>query len=111
MAKQARIYQEAKDLIFAAEPEIFPIIPINGKMYSVDNRMSTFEQLNKIDQTEFRKIIEITMGKKALKDIESLDLSVSSYKNLIVLIMAAINDLSYEEAKKQMNEVDAGRFR
>lgn len=111
MARQARIYAEAKDLIYPNDPELYPLIPINGKLYPVDNRISTFNQLKNIQQEDYRKIIEVTMGKAAFEEIEALDLSVAAYKNLIVLIMAAINDMSYDEAKKQMNEAENARFR
>lgn len=109
MARQARVYQDAKDLIYPSTPETYPIIVINGVMYPVDNRMSTFNQVKDVASDDVLKIVEITMGKKALKEIEKMDLSVNGYKDLSLLIIAAINDMSFEEAKK-MTEGNTQRF-
>lgn len=110
MARQPRIYTEAKDLVFSSEPDLFPIIPIGGKMYPVDNRVSVMKQLKNVDANDVDKIIELTLGKEAAKEIEEMDLSVKSYQNLVIFIMAAINELEFEEAKKQMEEANQGRF-
>lgn len=112
MARQPKIYTEAKDLVFPSNPEYFPIIPIDGKMYPVDNRVSVMKQLQNVDMNDSDKIIELTMGKEAAKEIMKMDLTVTSYQNLVILIMAAINEVEFEEMKKQMEEASqSGRFR
>lgn len=77
------------------------------KEYEVDNSAETFVIVqDKLKDKEFSidvmyEVIEILMGKDALKEIKGMKLSVNGIESVIIGLMAAINEISYEEMEKR----------
>lgn len=77
------------------------------KEYTVDNSAETFVIVqDKLKDKEFSieimyEVIEILMGKDALKEIKDMKLSVNGIESVIIGLMAAINEISYEEMEKR----------
>lgn len=77
------------------------------KEYEVDNSAETFVIVqDKLKDKEFSidvmyEVIEILMGKDALKEIKDMKLSVNGIESVIISLMAAINEISYEEMEKR----------
>ena len=84
-----------------------PLIKIaEGKIYEVDNRKNTILRLDQKmgaagqgDVEAINDIITTLLGEKAAQEIEEMDLSIPSYNNIIIAIMALISDESYEVAE------------
>lgn len=50
------------------------------------------------------KIIELFVGKEAVKIIKSKNLSMKKLNIIVIAIMAQVNELSYEEMEKRFRE-------
>ncbi len=78
-----------------------------GKEFEVDNSAETFVIVqDKLKDKEFSidvmyEVIEMLMGKDALKEIKDMKLSVNGTECVIIGLMAAINEISYEEMEKR----------
>ena len=78
-----------------------------GKEYEVDNSAETFVIVqDKLKDKEFSieimyEVIEMLMGKDALKEIKDMKLSVQGTECVIIGLMAAINEISYDEMEKR----------
>ena len=88
-----------------------PSILVNGKNYIVDDRKSTFDKIQKVQNekglTEGErdlKVFELALGKNEAKEIMDLDLSVQDYIYFTYCVMGAITgedpDKLMEDAKK-----------
>lgn len=84
-----------------------PKLQVGDKLYSIDNRKSTFTKLMKIQSDKSLeeavkevKIFELVFGKEATKEIIGLDLSVEDYTNLTFYMMSAITGKNVEELKE-----------
>lgn len=76
------------------------------KIYEIDDRKNTFLKLDQKmrsmgtdDMAAADEIIKLTLGEKAAKEIEKMDLSFSAYQAIIIAIMAAIVGEDYETAE------------
>lgn len=82
-----------------------PSLKIGDKLYLVDDRKSTMDQIRKLqltdDQEKDNKILELALGKEQAKEIIDLDLSFQSYNNLTFYIMSAITGVEYEKLREQ----------
>jgi len=74
-----------------------PQLKIGDKLYIVDDRKSTFDKImavqNDVKVSQEKKelsILEMSLGKKAAKEILAMDLSVKDYTYLTFCIMGAI---------------------
>lgn len=78
-----------------------------GKEYEVDNSAENFVIVqDKLKDKEFSievmyDVIEMLMGKDALKEIKDMKLSVNGLETVIIGVMAAVNEISYEEMEKR----------
>lgn len=78
-----------------------------GKEYTIDNSADNFILVQeKLKDHEFSmeiayEIIEMLMGKDALKEIKDMKLTVQGLETVIIGVMAAINEISYEEMEKR----------
>lgn len=89
-----------------------PVIKIaEGKEYEIDNSKNTMMKVNQIftkeGQNEIAMMdnaIEMLLGKKAFKEINEMNLSVSSYKTIFTAIMAGVSDQTYEEAEARFQD-------
>lgn len=79
-----------------------PEIQIGEKLYPVDNSVEAvlkFEELAEGGGTKaLLAALEGALGKKAYEEIGVTKLSVANLRVLMVAIMAAMQELSYEEA-------------
>ena len=85
-----------------------PSILVNGKNYIVDDRKSTFDKIQalqndkSIDEGERDlKVFELALGKDESKEIMDLDLSVKDYIYFTYCVMGAITG---EDPEKLMND-------
>lgn len=76
------------------------------KIYEVDNRKNTILKMQQmlqkadIDDLDFLdEAIEMLLGEKAAKDIDEMDLSIAAYQTIFITIMAAIQEIEYEQAE------------
>lgn len=94
-----------------------PLIKIaEGKIYEVDNRKNTVltldQKLNAAgdgDLSAIEEVIRVTLGEEAAKEIEALDLPLASYNKVIIAIMAAIGEESFEDAEARFQR-EKNRF-
>lgn len=81
-----------------------PIIKIGDKTYAVNNSKNTVLQIQKYTETHkddaIDIIVKLALGEEAFDDIEKMQLSMNSYKNIITAIMAAVMEMEFEEAEK-----------
>lgn len=85
-----------------------PQLKIGDKLYTVDDRQSTFDKIQDVQADESmsqkektNKIYELALGKKEAQEIERLDLPVANYIYLSFCVMGAITG---EDPKKLQEE-------
>ncbi len=98
-----------------------PEIRVGDKIYPVDSRMKTFKKMDDAlkkagesrksqdsqeseDQDEFDIIITHALGANALKEIKERDIPFPAMRKLVVLIMAAMQDIEEEEAERRFRQ-------
>ncbi len=81
------------------------------KIYEIDDRKNTILKLNQkmkggnIEDLAFiDEVIEMTLGKKAAKEIDAMDLSMAAYQNIMLAIMAAVMGESFEVAEARFRK-------
>ena len=81
-----------------------PQLKIVDKLYTVDNRQSTWDKIQKVqedttlnDDEKTNKVFELALGKEASEEIKNMDLPVENYIYLTYCVMGAITG---EEPKK-----------
>lgn len=88
-----------------------PQLKVLDKLYTVDDRKSTFDKIQALqmdkaikDSERDFKVFELALGKEAAKEILDMDLSVQQYIYFTYCVMGAITgedpDKLMEEAKK-----------
>ena len=84
-----------------------PQIEIGGVLYPIDNRKSTLDKLQKEitkpenEGKEDDALLKLLIGKEGLAAVLKLDLSVSDFQTLIILIQSQVWGITEEEAKKR----------
>lgn len=85
----------------------FPQLKIADKLYTVDNRQSTFDKIKKLqqdttidDEEKTDKMYEIALGKESAKEIKEMDLPVDKYGYLSFCVMGAITGEDPDKLKK-----------
>jgi len=83
-----------------------PEVRIGDRVYEIDNRLSTFERINERIRgggadNEFEIIIGEALGAENFADIKGMDLAYGVMYDIIIIILAAIQDLSVEEARQR----------
>ena len=87
-----------------------PILKIaEGKEYNVNNSKNTMllidQQMrsgeNEVESMDY--VIRLTLGEKAFKEIESMEMPFSDYKILFIGVMAAVSGQTYDEVEKNFN--------
>ncbi len=91
----------------------FPQLKIGDKLYTVDNRQSTFDKIQDIqkdvtltDKEKQEKTYELALGKEEAKEINELDLSVESNVYLSFCIMGAVTG---QDPDKLMEAAQKGK--
>ena len=89
-----------------------PKIKVLDKLYDVDNTKKRYDKLYELEKDTEKSVIEkqsvlleLLLGKKALKEILDLDLSNDEYKYLVNVVVAAatgqeIGDIEKTTEKK-----------
>lgn len=76
-----------------------------GKTYEVNCGAITMLKAQEFfKKGEILKAIEVLLGKKAVKDIENMNLTVKEMKIIIIASTAQINEISYEEMEKRFQD-------
>jgi len=82
-----------------------PEVRIGDRVYEIDNRLSAYERINERvkagDGGEFEIIIGETLGGESYEEIVRMDLPYGVMSELVVIILAAIQDLTVEEARSR----------
>ncbi len=88
-----------------------PQLKIGDKLYTVDNRQSTWDKIQKIQSNEqltneekTDNIYELALGKEAAKEIKNLDLPVENNNFLSYCVMGAITGEDPKELQKLAKE-------
>lgn len=81
-----------------------------GKTYEVDCGAETMlkaQDIFKKDDglTGLFKIIELLLGKQALKEIKEMKIKVNDLRIITIAIMAQVNEVSYEEMEKRFQNM------
>lgn len=84
-----------------------PKIKVLDKLYDVDNTKKTYDKLYELEKnTEIsmlekqNTLLELLLGKKALKEILDLDISNEEYKNLVNVVIASATGQKLEEIEQ-----------
>jgi len=77
------------------------------KVYEIDDRKNTILKMYQkmqdanIDSIEFLdETIKMLLGEKAAKEIDEMNLSIKDYQTIVIAIMAAIQEITFEDAEK-----------
>lgn len=88
-----------------------PQLKIGDKLYTVDNRQSTWDKIQKIQSNEqltneekTDNIYELALGKEAAKEIKNLDLPVENNNFLSYCVMGAITGEDPKDLQKLAKE-------
>lgn len=78
-----------------------------GKVYEVDTSADNYLLVQeKIKDQDFSidvmyQMIEMLMGKEALKEIKEMKLTIPGLKAIVIALSAVVNEESYEEMEKR----------
>lgn len=73
-----------------------------GKTYEVNcGAINMLKAQDCFVKGDVLKAIELLLGKKAVKDIEEMNLTVKELETIIIAAAAQVNELSYEEMEKR----------
>ena len=88
-----------------------PQIQIGDKLYTVDDRKSTYDKINKLQKDDKkssddkeREMFVLALGKEATDEIYGYDLSVTDFNNVVYSVTAAIAGLDVEEIKREAEQ-------
>ncbi len=87
-----------------------PTIKIGEKTFTVNDEKSNVLILNSKLEKEDNSIesidvaIEQLLGKTAVKELNSLSLSISAYKEIFYTLIACVNDEEISEVKKRFQK-------
>ena len=93
--------------------EARPEIRLGDRVFAVDNRMSVFLQITKElqargeDESELDIILRNALGAEAYTEIVARDLPFPVMRRLVVLAMAAVQDIEEEEAERRFQRETA----
>ena len=82
-----------------------PEVRIGDRVYEIDNRLSAYERINERvkagDGSEFEIIIGEALGSENYAEIVRMDLPYGVMQDVVIIILAAIQDLTVEEARSR----------
>lgn len=77
------------------------------KIYEIDDRKNTILKMYQMfrdgdvnDIEMMDEVIKMLLGEKAAKEIDEMNLSIKNYQTIVIAIMAAIQEITFEEAEK-----------
>lgn len=99
---------DTKDLITFGEE--FPKILINNTAYEVNDLKETADKIDEVLKStdenidKDREVLVLALGEKAVEEIEALKLKTKGYTNLVKLVMATIQGITFEEFNKNIEK-------
>ena len=85
-----------------------PEIRIGDRVYEIDNRLSAFERINErikaADGAEFEIILGEALGSEHFEEIRRMDLPFGVMQEAVIIVLAAIQDLTVEEARQRFRQ-------
>ena len=83
-----------------------PKVVVGEKEYEVNNTIEAVlkfeENMGNANTVEgMQKVLEISLGKEAAKDFTVKENTVKNFRTLTIAILAAMQDVEYEEAEKR----------
>ncbi len=88
-----------------------PQLKIGDKLYTVDDRQSTFEKIQEVQENaslkedeKTNKIFELALGEESAKEVQKMDLPVSNFIYLTYCILGAITGEDPKELQKAAKE-------
>ena len=85
-----------------------PEIRVGDRVYEIDNRLSAFERINErikaADGSEIEIILGEALGGEYFEEIRGMDLPYGVMQDIVVIILAAIQDLTVEEARARFRQ-------
>ena len=82
-----------------------PEVRVADRVFEIDNRLSCYERINEGvkggERGEFEVIIGEALGGEAYAEIIAMDLPYGVMNDLVIIILAAIQDLTVEEARNR----------
>lgn len=77
------------------------------KIYEIDDRKNTILKMYQMfrdgdvnDIEMMDEVIKMLLGEKAAKEIDEMNLSIKNYQTIVIAIMAAIQEITFEDAEK-----------
>lgn len=88
-----------------------PEIRIGDKIYSIDNRLSTFQRMRKeLDESqnmEMETVISFGLGHDVYLELLEMDLPFSVMEEIVIIILAGIQDLEVDKARQRFQNHNA----
>lgn len=88
-----------------------PQLKIVDKLYTVDNRQSTWDKIQEVtndqeldNNEKNNRVFELALGVEAAKEIKEMDLPVENYTYLTFCVMGAISGEDPKELQKLAKE-------
>jgi hypothetical protein len=85
-----------------------PSIVIGDETYEVNDGMETvlkFEELAAVSNMDsFKEAVKLSLGKKAVEELNIQKWSIGNFKVLMIAILAAMQGLEYEEAEARFQK-------
>jgi enoyl-CoA hydratase/carnithine racemase len=82
-----------------------------GKAYEIDDRKNTMlllgQKVKESDTEDIKvldEIVKMALGEEAAKEIDDMELSVTSYQCIVIAIMAAVAGEEYEAAEARFRK-------
>jgi hypothetical protein len=87
-------------------PDNCPQLRIGDKLYSVDNRRSTFKKIMAVQESaeiadKDEEILRLTFGQERAQEIIDMDLPFSEWQNLLFYVLSACTGEPFEKVKAQ----------
>jgi len=89
-----------------------PEVRIGDRVFEIDNRLSCYQRINARikagDGSDFEVIIGEALGGEGFAEIVAMDLPYGVMGEIVIIVLAAIQDLSVEEARARFRGKSAG---
>jgi hypothetical protein len=86
-----------------------PTIQIGEKVYPIDNSMNVVFKFQELASGGAQKAVEaigLALGDEASKEIDVMSMSMNNFKVIMTAILAAMQDLTYEEAEARFRRAE-----
>jgi len=95
--------------IDASKLDARPEMRVGDNIFRIDNRLSTFVKINqRIKErdggSDFEIIISEALGSAVYQQIVDMDLAYGVMNDIVIIILAAIQDITTEEARSRFRQ-------